>query len=152
MLKLTNIEIKVMDHFHIVPNNFNGEGTLPTPTEVGWWVAGQRRGKDRSLHPFRDGTAILASLRRKLWDEFEDDCVATEETATWVLSHYFSLEELSAMSPDDAERFMKDWKYFCGYRKCDGWGHIYIYNAMRALRGEIILPKKPKDYFYIEKE
>lgn len=152
MLKLTNIEIKVMDHFHIIPNNFNGEGTLPTPTEVGWWVAGQRRGKDRSLHPLRDGIAILASLRRKLWDEFEYDSITLEDTATWVLSHYFTLEQLKGMNATDAERFLKDWKYFLGYRKCDGWGNTYIYNAIRALRGDIILHKKEKDYFYIEKE
>ena len=149
MLKLTDIEIKVMDHFHIVPNNFNGEGTLPTPHEIGAWL---KESGTCTVHPFARGKIVLNALRRKLWDQFEYDSISIEETATWVLSHYFSLEELKAMRPEDAERFLRDWKYFFGFRKCDGWGDTYIYNAMRALCGEIIPDEKSKDYFYIEKE
>lgn len=149
MLKLTDIEIKVMDHFHIVPNNFNGEGALPTSREIGDWLA---ENDICTAHQHARGKIILNALRRKLWDRFESDSISIEDAATWALSHYFSLEELEAMQPKDAEKFLQDWKYFGGFRKCDGWGDTYIYNAMRALRGEIVPDKKSKDYFYIEKE
>lgn len=149
MLKLTDIEIKVMDHFHIVPNNFDGEGSLPTRREIDTWLT------KSGLQPVRlktCGKIVLASLRKKLWDQFEPDSISIEDTATWVLSHYFSLEELRVMRPEDAEKFLQNWKYFFGFRKCDGWGDTYIHNAMRALRGEIVLDEKSKDYFYIEKK
>ena len=149
MLKLTDIEIKVMDHFHIVPNNFNGEGSLPSYREIGTWLA------ESGLCLVRPQTRckiVLASLRKKLWDQFEPDSISIEDTATWVLSHYFSLEELEVMRPEDAEKFLQNWKYFLGFRKCEGWGDTYIHNAMRALRGEIVLDEKSKDYFYVEKK
>lgn len=151
MLKLTKTELAVMDHFHIVPNNFNGEGTLPSATEVGWWLADRKRAKDAELRPLREGKAILDSLRLKLWNRFESDSISIEDTATWVLSHYFTFEQLVAMKGEDAEKFLKDWKYFFGFRKCDGWGAIYISNAIDALVGKLVLDKKSKEYVYIKK-
>lgn len=149
MLKLTDVEIAVMDRFRIVPNNFNGEGALPTPEEVRDWLVAN--GHPR-MNRVSSGERVLKSLKKKLWDSFEYDSLSCEDTATWVLSHYFTLEQLRAMEPEEAERFMKDWKYQFGYRKCDGWGRYYIRNAIDALTGVLVLDEKDTEYFYLEKE
>lgn len=147
MLKLTDIEIKVMDHFHIVPNNFNGEGTLPTPQEVLAWAL--ENPDETAIRTAEDAGRVLKSLDEKFWDKFEDDAISTEHTATWVLSHFFTSEQLRKMKPEEAEKFLKDWKYHCGFRKCDGWGEVYLGDAIDALEGRLALSEDEKEYWYV---
>lgn len=147
MFKLTDLEVKVVDHFHIVPNNFNGEGTLPTPKEIYDWVievfpAGTLR--DEAAAKF-----LLGEIERKFWTDFECDSISIENTATWVLSHYFTIEQLQAMTAQEAEEYLKDWKYFCGFRKCDGWGDTYINNALDVLTGRQVLSEEDNEYWYV---
>lgn len=146
MLKLTETEIKVADHFHIIPNNFNGEGELPSPREVlNWCIAEGLLGKKAAIS---EGERILKSLEKKFWKNFEDDSITLEDTATWVLSHYFTEEQLKEMQPAEAEKFLRNWKYFFGYRKCDGWGELYINNALNAIQGYLVLDPNDPEYFY----
>ena len=147
MLKLTDVEIKIMDHFHIVPNNFNGDGTLPTPEEVLAWALESPDGM--AIRTAEDAGRLLKSLGEKLWDRFEDDSISIENAATWVLSHYFTLEQLRKMKPEEAESFLKDWKYHFGFRKCDGWGGYYIEDAIDALEGRLVLSEDEKEYWYV---
>lgn len=152
MKRLTDAEIAVMDHFRIVPNNFNGEGRLPEADEVEEWLRSGPQELSGIDVSHLTGAAILGSLRRKLWDDFEDDAISLEDTATWVLSHYFTASQLMEMQPKEAEEFLRNWKYFLGFRKCDGWGMIYLQNAISALSGELKLDPYDDEYFYQENE
>jgi len=148
MKKFTDLELAIIDGLHITPQSFD-ENKVPESSEVAEWC--MQNGFGTSVHDKLGAEEALEGIRKKMWDDFESDCISLEDTATWVLSHYFTLHQLENMKAEEAEEFLRNWKYFFGYRKCDGWGNVYISDAISVLTGDMILDETDEEYCYIDK-
>ena len=147
MKKLTQQEIKVMDAFKITPNALNLEewrdgGHYPSTEEV-IQVLGNISEEE--------ATAIMESLRSKLLD-INYDFISNIEQGTWVMDHYFTLEQLKSLSPEEGIRFLQDWKYWCGYRKESACtAYICIQRAIKYKQGKLYLDdsREEEDYWFL---
>ena len=157
MKVLTENEIKLMDGLRITPNQLNGETDVykdedqPRPYPLLEKVLdfclhnGITEVHDKlSAHKFLDGLAAKLT-------EAEDSC-SLEDTAAWVLSHYFTREQLEKMTGEEAEEYLQDWKYWCGFRKCQGWGNTYIEEACQVLDGDLVPGECEGDLMYRPKD
>jgi len=76
---------------------------------------------------------------RIMLDKFDEyDGISLEYTATYLFYTFFTKEELEQLTPEKGIEWLKDMRYFCGYRK---WGAddiapfiveaLEIYNGFR---------------------
>lgn len=150
MKRLTECETKVMDEFHITPNALSlgewDEGySYPDFRKVSEFCSGHGMGDGDTPSKAKD---LVESLGRKLL--FEEDSFSEDDTAAFILSRRFTRDELLAMDPSRIEGFMKDWKYFFGYRKCDGNGMAYKVRAIELLDGRIVEDTSTDELCYKE--
>ena len=146
MKRLTDMEIAIVDHFNLTPNKM-AEGDWPILTDVVQFCI--HEGYGGLVWDKMSAHAILLEIEKK-WLTTEDDSIALEDIATWVLSHYFSRDQLINMTGEAAERYLKEWKYFFGFRKCDGMGEVYISDAIRVLDGIEVQVDDSDEYQYID--
>lgn len=146
MKKFTDLELAIIDGLHITPQSF-ADDKAPESSEIVEWC--KQNGLGSSVPAEEAVAEIMDGIHRKMWEDFESDVISLEDTATWVLSHYFTIKQLEEMKPEEAEEYLRNWKYYQGYRKCEGWGNVYISNAIAYLSGEMILDETDDEYFYI---
>ena len=73
------------------------------------------------------GINDLAGLMEELTSPECADAISLEEDAEYLLSTFFSKDELDAMKADEALEWLKGFKYYNGYRK---WGEDSAFIAL----------------------
>lgn len=63
------------------------------------------------------------------------DSVSLEYEATYLLYTFFTKEELEKLTDEEVTNWLKDFKYFCGYRKWDGGNLVYVNEALEIYAG-----------------
>lgn len=147
MKKLTELEYMVMRHFDIKPTNIqmaNGEEWMPSLEEVASFC--MHNNFHHIVYNKLSAYSFLVDLANKLCDI--EDGISLEDLAIWVLSNYLTPEELEKMDEKAVETFLKDWKYFCGFRKCDGNGMYYKWDTFAYWNGEKVLDPDSEDIYY----
>ena len=67
-----------------------------------------------------------------------DDGISLEFAAPYILYNLYTRDELVAMSNKQALEALRDFKYFCGWRKADEMdGRIALYEAIKMHDGEV---------------
>lgn len=76
-------------------------------------------------------------IAKQLVEDIDDsDSISLEYTATYLFYIFFTREELEEMKDCDATNFLKDYRYYFGYRKWDGGNLKYVQEAIEAKEGE----------------
>ncbi len=65
------------------------------------------------------------------------DSISLEYVAAYLFYLFFTEEELLKLTDEEATKFLKDYRYYFGFRKWDGGNLGYVNDAIRAHRGEI---------------
>lgn len=146
MKRLTEAETAVVKHFHITPENihnftdFSGLATFC-----------MHEGYPEAYDKISAGL-MLMGIEKKFWDDEGFDALSLEDVAGWVLTTYLTKEEVITMCSDEIISKLQDWKYYCGFRKKEGWGEHYRSIALQIWDGTIIQKPDDEDIFYVEKE
>jgi len=159
MLVLDELELKVVDHFKLTANYFTmGEyegkrNVVLNYADIATFC--MHEGYSSRVYDKLSAGALMDSICRKVC--IDEDSISSEYTAAWLLDHYFTEEQLREMKAEDAEKFLKDWKYWVGFRKCDGWGDTYINDALLVKSGDWVFhPTKidndEAEVWYVDKE
>lgn len=154
---LNELEVAVVDHFNLTANYFSmGELDGQRDQHIenhAVYLYCQEIG-----HTEIDNDAKADTLMRTIESKVccEEDSISLESTAAWILSHYLTAEQLRAMSDKDIEYYLRNWKYWFGFRKCDGWGEYYRQLALEVLDGSMVLDpfydKDDPEYWYTHRE
>ena len=147
MKKLTELEYMVMKHFDIKPTDIqmaNDDEWMPSLSAVATFC--MHNNFHHIVYDKLSAYSFLVVLANKLCDI--EDGISLEDLAIWVLSNYLTPEELEKMSGEDVEKFLKDWKYFCGFRKCDGNGMQYKWDTFALWNGKMVLDEDSEDIYY----
>ena len=84
------------------------------------------------------GFDLLNFLDKNLGSDLDDnDGISLEYVATYLFYAFFTKEELLELTDEEATKWLKDYRYFCGFRKWDGGNLVYVEDAIRAHNGEI---------------
>ena len=75
----------------------------------------------------------LTSLYGKCTDE--SDAITLEYDATYLFYTFFTKEQLEDMNDESATRWLKDFKYYFGYRKWDGGNMRFVNEALEVYNG-----------------
>ena len=75
-------------------------------------------------------------------DNDDGDGISLEYVATYLFYCFFTKEELSHMTDEEATKFLKDYRYYNGFRKWDDGNLIYVIEAIEVYNGEKV--------FYLE--
>lgn len=149
MTRLTKMEEAVLFGMHITPNMWQDPERCPPSAEavLDWCVE----------HGFLEATTgakdvaekLLCDIQRKIADPDGADNISLEDEATWILSKTFTKDQLLGMTDEEIVRWLQDWKYYFGFRKKEGWGGIYKYNAVAAIDGRLVLSDEDEDVVYV---
>ena len=150
MKKLLKVEYAVLRHFDIKPTDIqmaDGMDWMPPLADVATFC--MHEGYGYAAYDKVTAGLLLYNLAEKLCTS-EDDYFAKVDLATWVLSHYFTKEELMKLSAKDCVKFLQDWKYYFGFRKMDeSDAETYIYNAIQVLDGKWHLDENDEEISYV---
>ena len=147
MIALDDLEVLILDKFHLTANAFNlgewDEGySYPSLSDVADFA--MHAGYMDRVYDKLTAQEILDSIEYKVGSiEYYP---GIEDTAGWLLDHYFTEAELISMSNTEVENFLKDWKYWSGFRKCDGSGNEYKRIALAIKHGQLIYSPKIINY------
>lgn len=115
MKKLTNKEIDFIKKTGFTPTVFQCDEysrTNVAPYYIDSFAEAQNIARE-------DFDVDLEVLLEKTLNEEEIDEISLEYEATYLLYTFFTSEELLEMDNTWALNWLKDWKYFGGYRKWD---------------------------------
>ena len=77
-------------------------------------------------------------LKKNISQSLNDgDSISLEYVATYLFYLFFTEEELRRMTDEAATEFLKNYRYYYGFRKWDGGNLTYVNDAIRAYEGEI---------------
>lgn len=77
-------------------------------------------------------------LKKNISQSLNDgDSISLEYVATYLFYLFFTKEELQRMTDEAATEFLKNYRYYYGFRKWDGGNLTYVNDAIRAYEGEI---------------
>lgn len=77
-------------------------------------------------------------LKKNISQSLNDgDSISLEYVATYLFYLFFTEEELQRMTNEAATEFLKNYRYYYGFRKWDGDNLTYVNDAIRAYEGEI---------------
>ncbi len=77
----------------------------------------------------------LIELYDKTCNLENSDSISLEYDATYLLYTFFTKEELEKLTDEEVTQWLKDFKYFCGYRKWDGGNLVYVNEAIEIYEG-----------------
>lgn len=77
----------------------------------------------------------LDDLYNKTCNLENSDAISLEYEATYLFYTFFTKEELEKLTDEEATKWLKDFKYFFGYRKWDGGNLTYVYEAIEVYEG-----------------
>ena len=63
------------------------------------------------------------------------DGISLEYVATYLFYCFFTKEELEKLTDEEATEFLKDYRYYGGFRKWDGGNLTYVQEAIEAYNG-----------------
>lgn len=159
MLVLDELELKVVDHFKLTANYFT-MGEYEGKRDVVLDYADiatfcMHEGYGHRVYDKLSAGALMDEICHKIC--VDEDSISSEYAAAWLLSHYFTEEQLMGMKADDAEKFLKDWKYWFGFRKCDGRGDVHINDALKVKSGDwvfhpIKIEGDEAEIWYVDKD
>ena len=66
----------------------------------------------------------------------ESDGITLEEMAPYLFYIFFTKDELEKLTDETATKWLKDFQYYCGYRKWDGGNLKYVYEALDVYSGD----------------
>lgn len=72
-------------------------------------------------------------LYKKCVDEIDN--ITLEYDATYLFYLFFTREELEQLTDEKATKWLKDFKYYCGYRKWDRGNLGYVNEALSVYEG-----------------
>lgn len=153
MKKLTDIEIKIIKYFNITPTKIQeavAAEWMPSLAEV---VEFCKRDccTYPAVHNEIEAEYFLRDLAEKILEP--EDCMSKVDLATWLLTNYFTRQELEDTPYEEILEFLKDWKYFFGFRKDDVHDVMtYVWDAQAVFDGAYILNPNGTDIEYIRKE
>lgn len=153
MRKLTEVEYEVMRHFDITATKIqmaDGDEWMPSLADVAAFCMHQ--GYSYEVYDKITAGILLTKLANKITNP-DEDAFSLEDLATWLFTHYYTKQELKELPCEDAVSFLKDWKYFFGFRKLDAATVAnYIDNALAVFDGEYELCKNSDEIMYLRKE
>ena len=76
----------------------------------------------------------LTELYKKCVDEYDE--ITLENDATYLFYSFFTKEELKKLTDKEATKWLKDFKYHCGYRKWDGGNLSFVNEAIMVYDNE----------------
>lgn len=84
----------------------------------------------------------------------DSDGISLEYTATYLFYCFFTKEELEKLTDKEATKFLKDYRYYFGYRKWDTGNLIYVQEAIEAKDGNRVfyVDGEGDNVYNIEKE
>ena len=124
MRKLNDNEIRFIKETGFTPTVFQCdeyEKTNKAPYFIDSFSKAQDIAKDMY------GIEDLGLLMNELTSPECADAISLEEDAEYLLSAFFSKDELDAMRAEDALKWLQDFKYYFGYRK---WGEESAFIAL----------------------
>lgn len=77
----------------------------------------------------------LIELYNKTCDIDNSDGISLEYEATYLFYTFFTKEELEKLTDEEATKWLKDFKYFFGYRKWDDGNLVYVKEAIEVYEG-----------------
>lgn len=77
----------------------------------------------------------LSDLYEKTCNLENSDGISLEYEATYLFYTFFTKEELEKLTDEEATKWLKDFKYFFGYRKWDDGNLTYVYEAIEVYEG-----------------
>lgn len=66
----------------------------------------------------------------------EYDGITLEYDAVYLFYTFFTKEELEKLTDEEATRWLKDFKYYSGYRKWDSGNLVYVNEALEVYNGQ----------------
>ena len=77
----------------------------------------------------------LDDLYEKTCNLENSDSISLEYEATYLFYTFFTQEELEKLTDEEATKWLKNFKYFFGYRKWDDGNLIYVKEAIEIYEG-----------------
>jgi len=77
----------------------------------------------------------LDDLYNKTCNLENSDGISLEYEATYLFYTFFTKEELEKLTDEEATKWLKDFKYFFGYRKWDDGNLVYVEEAIEVYEG-----------------
>lgn len=77
----------------------------------------------------------LDDLYNKTCNLENSDGISLEYEATYLFYTFFTKEELEKLTDEEATKWLKDFKYFFGYRKWDDGNLVYVKEAIEIYEG-----------------
>ena len=96
----------------------------------------------------------LLELNKKICNA-DEDAISLEFAAGYLFYIFFTKEELETMSPKDGLKFLKDFKYFFGWRKSDERdAYIAMCDAIQLHEGTMVFTQEfgDGDVWYVDAE
>ena len=149
MKRLTDIEVKVIKHFNITATQIqmaDNDEWMPPLSVVATFC--MHNGYPIVYDKISAGL-FLMNLGDKILEP--EDAFSREDLAVWLLTNYFTREELEHMSYEDILKFLQDWKYFNGFRKDSVYDvMVYMYNAQAVFDGLYVLDEDKEEIAFKE--
>jgi len=99
-------------------------GFTPTVYACDEWYRSKLKDDADAEEKAREYGIELSSFYNMLMKEH--DSISLENEAAYILYIFFTLEQLARLSDADALKFLRDWKYYLGFRK---WSECDAMNA-----------------------
>ncbi len=126
MRRLNNNEIKFIKE----------TGWTPTVYQCDEYDRTTLKDLDTSIEVAKNEYDIdLLELYDKTCNLDNNDGISLEYEATYLFYTFFTKEELEKMTDAKATAWLKDFKYYFGYRKWDGGNIIYVNEALDVYNG-----------------
>lgn len=124
MKRLTENEIRFIKETNVTPTVVFCEEWRRTP------YSGLAEATERGINEYSvDIQAIMDKCS-------EYDGISLEYMATYLLYTFFTQEQLESLSFDELLSWLKDFKYFCGFRKWNEyWVEIVVNEALEVYAG-----------------
>ena len=75
-------------------------------------------------------------ISKNLGPNDDYDGISLEYVATYLFYCFFTKEELENLTDKEATEFLKDYRYYGGFRKWDGGNFTYVQEAIEAYDGK----------------
>lgn len=95
-------------------------GFTPTVYQCNEWSRTKVENQEKAERIAAEYGINLDKFYAMLMEEY--DSISLENEGAYILSIFFTLEQLAKLSDADTLKFLQDWKYHCGFRKwseCD---------------------------------
>lgn len=155
MKRLTNDELAFVKAFNVKPDDWQDLQYKPSRkwdyAEIATWC--MHNGIAPYVHDKISAADFLKGIEDKFWDDEGFDALSLEDVAIWVLTTYYTYDQIHDMTLVQVIQALQDWKYFCGFRKIADFDAIQALScALGVFDGYLVQDPDSDDVFYIEKE